>query len=290
MTSLLAQVSGRIFYYIGVLTQDQNERALKDYNTFLTIRSAIEPRLGKLKEKAILDVGCGRRYPHALLLNSLGNMVVGIDTDYIGCEDSSVERYSNELTQNGAVAFIRALLFDLLKQKEAYNRALQQLCDFALSYQGIVFKRMSAVDMAFSDEAFDLVVSILVFEHIADVSKALSEINRVLKRGGFAFIKVHLFTSKGGGHQLGKEFFGVPPWDHLRQNKFPAPVYLNRLRKDEWLRLFSEQLEVLEVLSETDRKAEGSLTAEILSELSDYTKDELVTSTITVVAKKRSAQ
>jgi hypothetical protein len=62
------------------------------------------------------------------------------------------------------------------------------------------------------------------------------------------------------------------------------------LRKDEWLRLFSEQLEILEVLSEIDRKAEGSLTAEILSELSDYRKIELITSTITVVAKKRSAQ
>lgn len=288
MTRLLAKVSGRFFFYMGVLTQDPVERASMDYNTFLEIRHTLEPYMGKLKGKVILDVGCGRRYPYTLLLHSLENTVVGLDTSYIGHEDSLMKEYWKELTQNGTASFIRALLFDYLGQKNKYYESLQRVCDFPMNYRGLIFERMNVEDMDFSDEKFDLVISILCFEHIANVPKAISEIHRVLRRGGFAFFKIHLFTSRGGGHQLGKEFGRVPPWDHLRQNRFPAPVYLNKLRKAEWLRLISEKFEVLEVLGRIDENAENLLKAEVLSELSDYHIDELVTSTISVVAQKRS--
>lgn len=289
MNKLLDKVLGRILFYIGVLTQDYKERAAKDYNTFLAIKNTLETYMGKLKGKVILDVGCGRRYPYTLLLHSLGNRVVGIDSNYIEYSDSLIKRYWKELTRNGIEHFIRAILFDLLKQKSTYYKTLQQLSSFPLNHHGIIFRQMNAENMAFSDETFDLVVSILCFEHIANLRKAIFKIHRVLKRGGFAYVKIHLFTSRGGGHQLGKEFFRVPPWDHLRQNRFPAPVYLNKLRKDEWFRLFSEKFEILEVISEADRNAENLLRAEVLSELSAYSKDELTTSTITIVAQKRHA-
>jgi hypothetical protein len=105
---------------------------------------------------------------------------------------------------------------------------------------------------------------------------------------GIACIQVHLFTSRTGGHHLGKQFDKVPPWDHLRQNRFPVPIYMNKLRKAEWLKLFSQKFEILEVLNEIDKDGEKLLTPKILDELSEYSIDELLTSTITIVARKRS--
>lgn len=284
---LLGRAVNRIGFYMGILTQDYEKRALKDYNTFSVLRNTLKPYMGGLKRKLILDIGCGRRYPYTLLLHSLGNTVVGIDTNYIGYDDFLVMRYWKELTQNGFESFGRVLLYDLLRQKSTYYRTLEKLRGFPLDYRGLIFKRMNAEDMAFPAETFNLAVSILCFEHIANVPQAISEVHRVLMDGGFAYIKIHLFSSRSGAHHVGKQLDRVPPWDHLRQNTHPVPVYLNKLRKGEWLRLFSKRFEILKVLSRVDRKGENLLTSEILAELSDYSLDELLTSAITIVARKR---
>ncbi|UCH84129.1 MAG: class I SAM-dependent methyltransferase, partial [Candidatus Latescibacterota bacterium] len=42
----------------------------------------------------------------------------------------------------------------------------------------------SAENLPYDDESFDLVIASFVLEHVLDVDKALSEINRVLKKGG----------------------------------------------------------------------------------------------------------
>jgi SAM-dependent methyltransferase len=288
MSALLRKFLGRVDFYSGVLTQDYRRRAFKDYNTFTLFRNMLRPYMGDIKGKFIIDIGCGRRYPYTLLFHSLGNHVVGIDLSYIAHDDIWVRRYLTELTRNGAESFSRTLLFDILKQRRTYYNTLQSLCDFPLNYQGLVFERMNVENLLFPDETFDLAVSALCFEHIANVSKAISEVHRVLKMEGIACIQVHLFTSRTGGHHLGKQFDKVPPWDHLRQNRFPVPIYMNKLRKAEWLKLFSQKFEILEVLNEIDKDGEKLLTPKILDELSEYSIDELLTSTITIVARKRS--
>ena len=282
----LLNKSSRFSYYMGVLTQDFRKRAFKDFKTFSVMKSKLEKYLGELKGKKILDVGCGRRYPYTLLFHSLGNDVVGIDVAYVGCE-FFLKRYWKELTYNGFKSFVRAFLFDLLGQKSTYYKTLQELCGFPLNRKRLVFKRMNAENLTFQDATFDIVVSVLCFEHVANVHRAVSELYRVLKPGGFAYVKIHLFASRTGGHHLGKQYEVVPPWDHLRQNRFPVPEYLNKLRKDEWLRLFSEKFEIIEILSEIDEKGEKLLTPEILSKLKEYLKEELLTETITIIAQKR---
>jgi len=287
ISELVGNALGRIDFYTGVLSQDYGKRALKDYKTFSVLKNTLKPYIGELKEKLILDIGCGRRYPYTLLLHSLGNTVVGIDTDYIAYNDSLLKRHWKELKQNGFESFGRALLYELLKQKSTYYKTLQKLCDFPLNYERLIFKRMNAENMAFSAKTFDLAVSILCFEHIANVPKAISEVHRVLKKGGFAYIMIHLFASRSGAHHVGKQLDRVPPWDHLRQKRYTVPVYLNKLRKDEWLRLFSKRFEIIEVLRKVDKEGKNLLTSEILAELLDYSRDELLTSTITIVAQKR---
>jgi SAM-dependent methyltransferase len=61
--------------------------------------------------------------------------------------------------------------------------------------------RAEAARLPFVDEAFDAVVACLVFEHIADVDSAISEVSRVLRSGGrFAFFLNHpLLQTPGSG-------------------------------------------------------------------------------------------
>jgi len=286
MSGLFRKTFGRIDYYSGVLTQDYRKRASKDFNTFMMFKNALEPYMGVLQKKSIIDIGCGRRYPYTLLFHSLGNRVVGIDLSHIAHDALWIKRYWMELTINGIESFSRALLFDILGQRKTYYKALQWLSDFPLRYRGLVFARMNVENLIFPLETFDLAVSVVCFEHIANVSKAIFEMHRVLKLGGIACVKIHLFTSRTGGHHLGKQFDKVPPWDHLRQNRFPVPIFMNKLRKAEWLELFSEKFEILGVFDETDKIGEELLTTKILNELSKYSIDELLTPTITIVARK----
>ena len=49
---------------------------------------------------------------------------------------------------------------------------------------GVDFKVGSAYELPYRAGSFDLVLAALVIEHLTDLDKAFSEINRVLKKGG----------------------------------------------------------------------------------------------------------
>ena len=82
------------------------------------------------------------------------------------------------------------------------------------------------------------------------VDGALREVARVLKPGGLAHIDIHLFTSLSGGHHLEwtwperEQVRTVPPWDHLRQNRYPVDYYLNRWREGDYCAGFEKHLAV----------------------------------------------
>lgn len=77
---------------------------------------------------------------------------------------------------------------------------------------------MNAEDLAFHDDTFDRIVSMSTFEHIGNVPRALSEIERVLKPQGRALITFEPLWSCAYGHHLhhlGEVASSVPPWAHL---------------------------------------------------------------------------
>jgi len=93
-----------------------------------------------------------------------------------------------------------------------------------------------------------------VFEHISDVSRAVLEMKRVMKKGAITYIIIHLFTSLSGRHNIPiiKSTNGILPnhifhWDHLRKSPLlPIPPDLNKLREYEFKEIFNWHFEILE--------------------------------------------
>lgn len=95
--------------------------------------------------------------------------------------------------------------------------------------------KMDIHDIPFEDEAFDIVFCNHVLEHVEDDRKAMSEICRVMKKGGWGILQIPLFfplpektiedpTIKDPKKR--EELFGQD--DHVRKY---GPDYKNRLEE-----------------------------------------------------------
>jgi SAM-dependent methyltransferase/glycosyltransferase involved in cell wall biosynthesis len=77
---------------------------------------------------------------------------------------------------------------------------------------------MDATTLGFPAESFDVVVSIATLEHVGEPRRALEEMLRVLKRGGYGYVQAGpLFHSPFGHHMFA--YFQEEPWIHLRKTK-----------------------------------------------------------------------
>jgi len=180
------------------------------------------------------------------------------------------------------------VLFDrrsFTELSKAYGRVVR--------FDGIDTRVMDATAMAFDDSEFDFIYSMAVFEHISDIRAAVAEVNRVLAPGGIAVITPHLFPSLSGGHCLDwiwpdeKGSDVVPPWDHLRDHKYPPAAYMNKLKINDYRDVFRTMMDVAgeQVVTEGERL----LTPELEDELGrkGYSREDLLTRTVTFFARKR---
>jgi len=184
-------------------------------------------------------------------------------------------------------SLVRHLLFD-----RGYRRKLAKLYPQPVPYARLDTRLMSASQIAFPDETFDFIYSIWVFEHIEDVPAAVREVNRVLKPSGAAAVFIHLFPSLSGGHNLAWLAPGehqpryIPAWDHLLDNRYPANFYLNRLRLEDFRKIFYQHLNVLD--EDTFEEGDDQLTPERLENLTKkgYTRQDLLTRSVTFICRK----
>jgi len=79
-----------------------------------------------------------------------------------------------------------------------------------------------------------------------------------------------------------------PPWAHLRGKAHPVPVFLNRLRREQYLSIFKQQLDVLRVLEIGKGTGWDLLMPEIRSELQEYSEEELLTTFVGLVVCART--
>ena len=271
---------------------DMSSSAGTDVAMYRYINEALECYLGTMKGKAVLDVGCGQRYQLTLLFQTFGSSAVGIDIDLVGPSLAFPTKYARLWASDGPRRALQVLVRDILGYDRAYYRALEHESAMCLSFDQVDIRRMSASQMTFPDATFDAVVSTLVFEHIVDVPGAVRELARVLKEHGLIYIIVHLYTSLSGGHhpawvdamrQRTPAF--VQPWDHLRKNSSPVPVYLNKLRLRDYLGVFGEHFDILDLKYEYEH--EQFLTPALERELAQYTRQELLCRRLHMIGRKR---
>lgn len=84
----------------------------------------------------------------------------------------------------------------------------------------------------------------------------------------------------------------VPPWDHLRERRFPPDYYLNGLRPEEYREAIGRVLDVVHFEGRGENHQPGGLEGErflqarVAAELKQYSRDLLLTRSWCVIARK----
>ena len=79
----------------------------------------------------------------------------------------------------------------------------------------------------------------------------------------------------------------VPPWDHLRENRYPSNTYLNKLKIDDYRRIVESLTNV--VKEEKVEFGRDVLTDELEAELAakGYTQEDLLTGVVVFAVRKK---
>lgn len=242
----------------------------------------------------ILEIGCGQRASQTILFQAEGAQVIGIDRE-VPTYHLSLKRFCRIIKINGLERALKSLFRHFFFDRQFFKELSRQFGK-NLPPEEVNVCLMNAAQLSFPDDAFDFIFSSLVFEHIDDVPAAVAEVNRVLRPEGTAWLNIHLFPSLSGGHH--KDWTNprkwpspkVPPWDHLRENRYPADNSLNKLRLGDYRRIFAESLEVLE--ESLVKEGEPILTPQLETELAQrgYTKDDLLVREVAFRCRKRRAR
>jgi len=240
---------------------------------------------------SMLEIGCGQLAKQVALFQAEGARITGIDMEE-PTYHLSPRKFLRVGRTNGWERASKSLARHLLFDRQGM-RGLDAAMPVPVSWKSLDVRVMDAATLDFPDASFDFIFSKAVFEHIADVEAATRELARVLRPDGVVYISTHLYPSLSGGHQLAwlrpdsQPSDRVPPWDHLRKNQFPVNTFLNKLRINDYRRIFGSTLEILEESVRTE--GAGLLTPDRLSELTEkgYTREDLLTRNLNIVAQRK---
>ena len=245
-------------------TRARHERMIDGWR-----RRDLEQYVNGSRRFDVLDLANGRLRPQCQLMTTAGHTVYGVDL-------------ANLPTRAGIdIAYAPA--------RWLYQRSLGMSAGVVPSHHLVAG---TADALPFADASFDLVSSVAAFEHFIDVPNVVSEIHRVLRDGGLAWVCIHLFSSLSGGHNIGYVDVpatrlprGMEPWDHLRERRHPFTVPLNRWRRDQYLDEFASKLQVFKHYCAL-KEGESLLTPALEATLAGYDREELLSATYIIVATK----
>lgn len=253
-----------------------------------------------LSECRVLEIGFGARPYRLFALHALGVDVLGVDLDQpvLRARDVLAVLRTNGV-ERALKSLVRFALFDLVENR--------RLASFLSAAAGSPFSppadRLVVADAA--DPAFwrahpgpyDFVYAEDVLEHVpeADLRIMLAELAGALSPGGIALVRPMVWTGLLGGHQV--EYYSyrpgdppspvVPPWDHLRERRFPANTHLNELSRRDYTRLFGEAFAILEETVAEPGLGSGLLTPALRAELAAYDEEELLSNKVSFVLRPR---
>ena len=290
-----------LYYYLTVLRESPHKRAVYDFEAHNLMLEKINMHYKNyLNNKLnVIDLGCGKHYPHTLLFSMDGHQVTGIDMAYI-IKSPSIKSYIKSLKLNGFLETARYLQLDLMKKREQYFNFIESFKKEKISdHLNMEFIRDDAERIEkIEDSSVDLVISKDVFEHLRNPDNAIKRTFEILKVGGLCLHIIHLYASISGGHNPHWDNFSkYEPWDHLRKEKVTLPfAYLNRLTASDYIRSFKKYFTTtcFEYHSfthlRTQKSIEGILTQDIYNEIlvrhPNLNKRDLLNEKLIVLAKR----
>jgi len=238
----------------------------------------------------LLDIGCGQLLRHAFIFG-IDNRVTGIDVE-LPFKYPYVFDFFNTIRQCGIKRAFKTAVRQILGIDRRFRRSLMRHLDI-MKLPDIEMCLMDAMQLEFEDNSFDGAYSFSVFQYINDPVLAAEQVHRVLKPGGVAYIQLHLYTSMGGSdHPLRKTNpEKYPPWGHLR----PLTSYylkhglnVNCWRLAQYKEIFENIFDKVQYINHDDEREQVRrfLSPLIRAELAEYSEEELLTSTFTVLCRK----
>lgn len=249
-----------------------------------------------IRTARILEIGYGARPLRLMAMHSLGYDALGIDLDTPLLKPSLGDLariYRANGAKRAVKSLVRSTLFDRA-ERAALGRSLAR-AGAALKIVPEKYLVGDAAELDLPAGGLDLIYSIDVFEHIpeAGLRKLLKSMRRMLSDHGLAVVCPVLFTGLIGGH-LTEWYDGhvapgaqTEPWEHLRQGRKVADCYLNKLRYDDYLALFSEDFDIIAVERQDYGMGEAYLTDAVLEELKAYSREELLSNTVRFILKPK---
>jgi SAM-dependent methyltransferase len=256
----------------------------------------------ELRNKDVLDLGCGQRYPFALQCAAEGAKVTSLDINYVkpvSLVMYFIRCFKHSGFKRASKSTLRRLCFDKKYYRTLEACAGKPVFDFTAKITFVTEDPKNS-NYSLPSAEYDLITSNAVLEHVTDVSGFACEIKRLLRLGGYFYGYIHNFYSISGGHNMEWAFPDekpsetVPPWDHLRAKKYPTHVFLNRYMPEQFKKSFAQHLEIIHFEArDINHDAGGKegvrfLKGQVAEELHEYPRDLLLTRSYCIICRKVS--
>ncbi len=247
-----------------------------------------------LENLDFLEIGPGQGQERAHYFG-IKNDVVALDLDVIP-HGLDIPTYWRMLRTNGVGRVLKTVGRQMLLDRRVRSHWIEMTA--ASEYHYPQFIQGDICDAPPFVEAFDVVMSWSVFEHVSNPESALRNVIEALRPGGIFYISIHLYTSNNGHHDI-RSFTGrgdeVPLWGHLRESTrhlVNPSAYLNEWRLQQWRALMNQYApgyrEYLEQYEHPEVYG-PSLLGPLRTELADYDEIELLTVNAIFAWKKPTA-
>lgn len=272
---------------------DRYDRDLDEYR-------AVAQDLGgfALDKARIFEIGCGQRPYRLFWLRAHGLDANAIDMDKVVFRMGPRE-FMDSWRRNGAErtlkTALRFYLFDLAENRH-FRQALSTIQGTRFDWPLEAIALGDATDPAnWPEDKIDFVYSEDVFEHIPPevLPRLCARMAAGLSAQGIAVVRPMVYTGIQGGHNV--EYYNLdpaisrtcPPWDHLRDHRYPSNTYLNRLTRADYRALFSEHFEIIDETVRDPERGRAFMTDALREELSDWSDEELFSNQLRFVLRPK---
>ncbi len=195
---------------------------------------------------SFLNFGCGRYHPFGVSLLALlagARRTSACDLEPIADPERAAqatldlitEVLSDPRTSLGAEAATRVELLRRIEAVVKLDRFKRGDLLGAVEPRALDYRVESIYDTTLPEAAFDLIVSRDVFEHLADVPRALAILYDRLRPGGLMLLMIDFSDHRR--YQNPREYFH---WSHLLDTDEPTHLNTNRLRFSQYRAMFEQ--------------------------------------------------